>query len=198
MIGITQKEPFAACFNTEADQMTAQLPILARADADGEGPPKRTRRPALSCVECRMRKVKCDRKEPCGACIRIKSEKCTYRPTRAGIRRGAEKSPSTSESNNAQGPARPSPQSSLLAERTILNPILHADTGSSALVAVLLRENERLQSSVSKGASASHEGDTRPISEVIADFPGTFQKSKFFGQSHWMNAMEPVSHPDLP
>lgn len=32
--------------------------------------PKR-RRPALSCVPCRRRKVKCDRQEPCGPCSRV-------------------------------------------------------------------------------------------------------------------------------
>jgi positive regulator of sigma E activity len=171
--------------------MTEQLPCVARADADGEGPPKRTRRPALSCIECRMRKVKCDRKEPCGACIRIKSEKCTYRPTRPGIRRSTERSQSTLGDNNAPSPAQSSSQSSLPTEKTFLRLSSRADTGASELVAVLLRENERLRSAVNQGVS--HEGDIRPISDIISDLPGTFQKSKFFGQSHWMNAMEPVS-----
>ncbi|KAF1932670.1 uncharacterized protein M421DRAFT_416291 [Didymella exigua CBS 183.55] len=58
--------------------MTEQLPSVARADADGDGPPKRTRRPALSCIECRMHKVKCDLTELCGACIRVESEKCQW------------------------------------------------------------------------------------------------------------------------
>ncbi|KAM0246009.1 hypothetical protein ACHAP5_004980 [Fusarium lateritium] len=40
---------------------------------------RRRRRPALSCHECRRRKVKCDQKIPCSPCIRHKVE-CTYEP----------------------------------------------------------------------------------------------------------------------
>jgi hypothetical protein len=170
--------------------MTELLPCVARADADGGGPPKRARRPALSCIECRMRKVKCDRKEPCGACIRIKSEKCTYRPTRPGIRRDAEKPPSVQENRNISDSARSSLQSSLSTQETPSCLSSHLETGPSELIAALLKENERLRSTIND--SASGEGDIRAISDIIPDLPGTFQKSKFFGQSHWMNALEPV------
>lgn len=198
-----------------------RLPSVVQANADGNGPVKRMRRPALSCVECRMRKVKCDRNKPCGACIRIKSEKCTYRPARAGIRSSTPDNTSTSGSND-RSPAGPSAQSSrapneldlmvnryiapgilgehgrpklkpLPAERTALDLSTHTDTGASSLVAILLKDNERLRATVAN--SLTSEGDIRPISDIITDIPGTFQKSKFFGQSHWMNAMEPVSTP---
>ncbi|OHE99122.1 hypothetical protein CORC01_05615 [Colletotrichum orchidophilum] len=39
---------------------------------------RRRRRPALSCLECRRRKIKCDREEPCGHCTTSKLS-CTYR-----------------------------------------------------------------------------------------------------------------------
>ncbi|KAK1654526.1 C6 zinc finger domain protein [Colletotrichum phormii] len=39
---------------------------------------RRRRRPALSCLECRRRKIKCDRDEPCGHCTASKL-RCTYR-----------------------------------------------------------------------------------------------------------------------
>lgn len=39
---------------------------------------RRRRRPALSCLECRRRKIKCDRDEPCGHCTTSKL-RCTYR-----------------------------------------------------------------------------------------------------------------------
>lgn len=38
----------------------------------------RRRRPALSCVDCRRRKIKCDRTEPCGHCVAAGSQ-CTYK-----------------------------------------------------------------------------------------------------------------------
>jgi hypothetical protein len=41
--------------------------------------------------------------------------------------------------------------------------------------------------------STASEHGTGPLKGSIADHPGSFQKSKYFGQSHWMNALEPVS-----
>ncbi|KAF5013686.1 hypothetical protein FDECE_322 [Fusarium decemcellulare] len=39
---------------------------------------RRRRRPALSCIECRRRKIKCDRSEPCAHCVLAKLS-CEYR-----------------------------------------------------------------------------------------------------------------------
>lgn len=169
--------------------MTELLPYVVQADADGQEPAKLRRRPALSCVECRMRKVKCDRKEPCGACIKIKSEKCTYRPRRPGLRKSTKKSPSSQGDDNDSNLTRSSLQLDSPAQGTPGGPNATLKTGSE-LVAALLEENERLRSAIDQGAS--HEVDVRPISEIVTDLPGSFQKSKFFGQSHWMNALEPV------
>jgi hypothetical protein len=52
--------------------------MLAVPGADSEGPPRKRRRPALSCVQCRRRKIKCDRNDPCDRCIRSKNAICTY------------------------------------------------------------------------------------------------------------------------
>lgn len=41
------------------------------------GPSRKRRRPALSCVECRRRKIKCDRDYPCEHCKRNGS-RCTF------------------------------------------------------------------------------------------------------------------------
>ncbi|GLA08392.1 hypothetical protein AnigIFM60653_009923 [Aspergillus niger] len=40
--------------------------------------PRKRRRPALSCIECRRRKVKCDRHNPCGQCVAAQS-RCGYK-----------------------------------------------------------------------------------------------------------------------
>lgn len=39
-----------------------------------ERQPRRRRRPALSCLECRRRKIKCDRNEPCTNCVTAKTQ----------------------------------------------------------------------------------------------------------------------------
>ncbi|KAF2716792.1 hypothetical protein K431DRAFT_171254 [Polychaeton citri CBS 116435] len=41
-------------------------------------PPRKRRRPALSCVPCRLRKVKCDREIPCGQCSRTSAVSTCY------------------------------------------------------------------------------------------------------------------------
>ncbi|KUJ24541.1 uncharacterized protein LY89DRAFT_713366 [Mollisia scopiformis] len=42
-----------------------------------ERQPRRRRRPALACLDCKRRKIKCDRNNPCGHCISTRSQ-CTY------------------------------------------------------------------------------------------------------------------------
>jgi hypothetical protein len=203
--------------------MTEQAPAIRTAEKDDEGPAKRRRRPALSCVECRSRKVRCDRGKPCGACTRIRSQTCTFRPQRAGVR---ESSPGATSASaiGSNGPdhrisARASPQApassnqfDLIVNRYVAPGIfgehgrsqLHplptnrpsfslnscSNSGDSVLVGNLL---ERIRSLESKGALI----ESRPTSTVLpvrqASGPGQFIKSRFYGQSHWMNAIEPVS-----
>ncbi|KAB5593921.1 transcriptional regulatory protein [Ceratobasidium theobromae] len=44
-----------------------------------EAPKKRRRRQALSCTECKRRKIKCDRQHPCGPCVRrSEADKCHW------------------------------------------------------------------------------------------------------------------------
>lgn len=42
---------------------------------------KKRRRPALSCEQCRRRKIRCDRGLPCVNCIKSNISPCTYAPT---------------------------------------------------------------------------------------------------------------------
>ncbi|KAF1958242.1 hypothetical protein CC80DRAFT_26792 [Byssothecium circinans] len=76
---------------------SSEPPSMRHADTNGRGPIKR-RRPALSLIECRRRKVKCDREKPRGPCRRkTSSSTCTYRPhprdqwSNSPISRGHEK-----------------------------------------------------------------------------------------------------------
>lgn len=182
--------------------MDDQLPSVSQANTDCDGLVKRIRRPPLSCVECRIRKVKCDRQKPCGACIRIKSEKCTYRSARTGFQRSAEQIPESAESNSARDKLG-TPETTGKHQRPRPKPLLSSSAGSaspadsreSSILAILLKENDHLRTALGHGAIT--EDDSRPIAEIITDIPGTFQKSKFFGQSHWMNALEPVGGPAL-
>lgn len=188
--------------------MDEQLPSVSQAVTD-DGRVKRRRRPALSCVECRMRKVKCDRMKPCGACIKIKSERCTYRSARSGIRAASSKSSDVTpddrspnqSSSHEHGPIfdrcngtrheEAQSRSYFTAKTSSVDTGSCAEGRATSLVSVLLSENERVRTATT--GYPIREDATRSISDIVTDVPGTFQKSKFFGQSHWMNAMEPVS-----
>ncbi|KAF1829950.1 hypothetical protein BDW02DRAFT_650994 [Decorospora gaudefroyi] len=199
-------------------------PTILTADTDGSGPAKRRRRPALSCVECRMRKVKCDREKPCRACMRIKSATCTYRPLRPGIRSASEKSPEATSSSHANDPdhghsARSSPQPTgssnefdaminryvapgvfgehgklkpLPPERPCFNLSSHPDSAQASLISSLLDRISSLEGRLAKTSLDEQPRDgTLPTPESSNDHSGQFLKSKFYGQSHWMNAIEP-------
>lgn len=43
-----------------------------------ESQSRKRRRPALSCLECRRRKIKCDRSQPCAHCVSSRSQ-CTFK-----------------------------------------------------------------------------------------------------------------------
>ena len=45
--------------------------------------PRRRQRPALSCLECRRQKVRCDHEQPCGQCLRQNAQ-CIYGPDGPG------------------------------------------------------------------------------------------------------------------
>lgn len=48
-------------------------------DEQEEQRPQRRRRPPLSCTNCRRRKLKCDRSQPCGQCVRSKTtDECIF------------------------------------------------------------------------------------------------------------------------
>lgn len=173
--------------------MNDHLPSVSQANTDGDGLLKRTRRPALSCVECRMRKVKCNRQKPCEACIKTKSKTCTYRKARNGIHGSvrSNSAPSKPDAPEIAGkPQRPRPKPLIASTIGSTTP---ADNRQLSFLASLLKEDDGLRTALGHGAAP--EDDTRPIVDIITDIPGTFQKSKFFGQSHWMKALEPVGGP---
>ncbi|KAF2739228.1 hypothetical protein EJ04DRAFT_540871 [Polyplosphaeria fusca] len=68
-----------------------------------ELPPRRRRRPALSCVRCRQRKTRCDRTQPCAHCVASKVQ-CTYT-----VYSNEPPAPGSSDSTTSPSTHRPSP-----------------------------------------------------------------------------------------
>ncbi|KAJ5917123.1 hypothetical protein N7466_010677 [Penicillium verhagenii] len=152
---------------------------------DNSGPRKR-RRPALSCVSCRRRKVKCDRKTPCGQCMLLPNSKsCTYTDDDCTILYEQSPRPDTEIS----------PQVSKL-ESGILNQSRNSTCG----------EHQAPGEDVSLAQRESHK-DARPQQpqnniETIPSAPesqkqlsaptsilGTMSKTRIFGRGHWMSSL---------
>ncbi|KAL4793759.1 hypothetical protein BDV19DRAFT_399929 [Aspergillus venezuelensis] len=77
--------------------------------------PRKRRRPAKACEQCRQRKVRCDLKLPCGPCMRAKSSlNCSYKDAPPGIQRHEHRVPSCSSGPREQA-------------RTVLTPSSLAD-----------------------------------------------------------------------
>ncbi|KAF2475088.1 uncharacterized protein BDR25DRAFT_253900 [Lindgomyces ingoldianus] len=74
-----------------------------------ERQPRRRRRPALSCLECRRRKIKCDRNEPCAHCVSAKIQ-CTFKVYSDGpVIQQQPQQGSSWGSNLSPSPCAPSP-----------------------------------------------------------------------------------------
>ena len=75
-----------------------------------ERQPRRRRRPALSCIECRRRKIKCDRGEPCTNCVGTRA-RCVYRIfgdepiAQQHLQRASSWGPTPGQSVSARSPA---------------------------------------------------------------------------------------------
>ncbi|KAH8879010.1 hypothetical protein GQ53DRAFT_834507 [Thozetella sp. PMI_491] len=63
----------------DAEQAAPDAGAVTTAQA---APVRRRNRPALSCIQCRSRKVRCDRNEPCNSCLKSKILNCTYEEAR--------------------------------------------------------------------------------------------------------------------
>ncbi|GAB1313393.1 hypothetical protein MFIFM68171_03603 [Madurella fahalii] len=177
-------------------------------------PERRRRRPAVSCVLCRRRKIRCDQNTPCGNCTKSKNSTCIYRDL----------------------PARPQPQQRLAPKTdsnvSPLTPISLTSAPPSQQVATGLAtvdhqlaggyirstEGQTVSSiQVGQGSTASSLAHS-PISTATkgsrvetrtVDIAGTFyfhaeqrsanqpqavtrsvtHKTRLFGQSHWVNGV---------
>ncbi|PVH98296.1 hypothetical protein DM02DRAFT_596304 [Periconia macrospinosa] len=172
--------------------------MLQQAETDGTGPVKK-RRPALSCMECRRRKVKCDRERPCGPCIKTKSPTCTYRTQPKGrwLR-----SPTTCEQRTSEHGGSLLSMSSRHTASDSQGATEHSSSpNGERIVSELterLRHLEGQLAAVNRSETGSSSSRSQPAENVYNRAPSTyFVKSKFFGESHWLNCLEPVSSANI-
>ncbi|KAK1832625.1 hypothetical protein QBC39DRAFT_68893 [Podospora conica] len=67
---------------TTASAPASGPPSVSASSPSTPAEPRRRNRPALSCIQCRTRKIRCDRMEPCGSCLKSKIVNCMYEEAR--------------------------------------------------------------------------------------------------------------------
>lgn len=198
--------PVDDSFNFPVDTSTAGSGTAVSSATKTE---KKRRRPALSCEQCRRRKIRCDRSLPCVNCVKSKISPCTYAPTHIPASRnkkstshtaGADpssqvpgRSAPTIDPNQRQSPASPSArrQSSSVPSSTV-----GSNSESSTVDALAARVKELEQKLAETCYITKPERDRieEPDDEDQNPAPmkGTVSKTRFFGQSHWMNGVDMV------
>lgn len=193
-------------------------------------PARKRRRPALSCAECRRRKIKCDRNIPCGQCTQSKSTTCTYSPesfsarNAANSRVGVQRSPpgavadssvlggptdiptervstSTSTPKKANPSPLPSPPvpGSLSDGHSVTsrleNPGASYQTRQDpGHVEELVQRVQKLEQLLASASIVDDDHGSPHVSRVVPakELRGNMSKSRFYGQSHWMQAFAQV------
>ncbi|KAI9037116.1 putative transcriptional regulatory protein [Aspergillus affinis] len=175
---------------------------------------ERRRRPAVSCVLCRKRKIRCNREQPCSNCLRSQSGSCIYENLNKPVAPKNHAGPSVI--NHPQGvlpDARASNASAALhsgpsswTDRSTPTSQVYPQDEESQHLRLRIRELEEklatatLMRSLSAGPAPSLDIETTN-SRLSGTFhvhyrraangqPGTIahsisMKSRLFGQSHW-------------
>ena len=147
-----------------------------------ERQPRRRRRPALSCLECRRRKIKCDRNEPCNHCVSSQAQ-CNFDfsssepvPVRQPPQFGAIPSPSPSGATPA--PPKQNNIPNAIFHNEVRQSIRPQDTGLPDLQDLLRRVQ------VLEEASSGH---VHTLSETgLQDSQIILNKTRLLGWSHRM------------
>lgn len=74
--------PPPAATTAPASAPASAPPSVSASSPSTPAEPRRRNRPALSCIQCRTRKIRCDRMEPCGSCLKSKIVNCMYEEAR--------------------------------------------------------------------------------------------------------------------
>jgi len=166
---------------------------------------KRRRRPALSCVQCRARKVRCDRNSPCSQCVKTKCVQCIFAPLPQFAWTSGR--PSDIPASDASASVSASTTTTIgglngHAPSAASSPSGAHTPDSSASVQSLLQRVKHLESQLDARKRHSDLDASRAVplarsepGQARKPYPvrGMQHKTRFFGQSHWMNGCDLVS-----
>lgn len=187
-------------------------------------PEKKRRRPALSCEQCRRRKIRCDRNVPCNHCVKSKISTCSYAVTHVPASRAKKQQEHQQQQQPLPSPARhseepvkiqpqpaptpdlPTPSSEYigpnypqLIERGASPSLPSSRAGSASeashvdyLLARVQQLEEKLAAThVTDPVAGPGDGVLESKDECRLS-KGVVAKTRYFGQSHWMNGAQLV------
>ncbi|KAI0871648.1 hypothetical protein GGS24DRAFT_53561 [Hypoxylon argillaceum] len=188
---------------------------------------RRRHRPALACISCRKSKIRCDRQQPCGACVRSRHKTCVFDAVRGPASRGSGIASSTSDpadthtqrrSDYDLGPITPASSTptvhdhdhgrdiDLDHDRSHTQPLRESNPthpticDANGVLNRIFQLERRLEESglTREPPENPHQPPPRYEGQVIESYlasdihamnRGVVSKTRYFGQSHWMNGI---------
>ncbi|RFU35389.1 hypothetical protein B7463_g930, partial [Scytalidium lignicola] len=168
-------------------------------------PVRKRRRPALSCVQCRRRKVKCDRNIPCNHCT-ISHYTCAYDHKHGRVDQHlpeTQSSPSVSSLTDRVAPAqwKAIPETGVGLKSHFPTPgpspkppssqdLLHRQQEPSYQTVEQLTQHIKTLEQKVANLTSSHETTTNFLRSRPSEARGIISKSRYFGPAHWMTSLE--------
>lgn len=179
--------------------------MTARYRTTSSSLPRKRRRPAKSCEQCRERKVRCDLQLPCRACRHARGNlTCTYResprprPSQTDAR-AVSRSPDIPASTFAEGDQSQQQSRGLgsisftqLEQDDVVNTRTGASGSSLQHLEDRLCKAEQQLSELSRTRQFCAVCGDLTIPGIMPRLRNTAEKTKLFGPSHWMYTAEKV------
>ncbi|KAK1245344.1 hypothetical protein MKX08_004973 [Trichoderma sp. CBMAI-0020] len=199
----------------------SQPPQPEAAKAPAPMAEKKRRRPPLSCEQCRKRKIRCDRTQPCANCVKSNIPSCTYAPYHvpawrakkmdAMMATGRDAAESTGKASLRSlkaaepRPDAPNPGESEISPFSIdsagasSSAILSSKAGSSSTssspnVDWLVSRVQQLEEKLAQALRINDAPDglkQRP-EQTVEPTGGFVAKSRYFAHSHWIYGLSMV------
>ena len=179
-------------------------------------PPRKRRRPALSCEQCRRRKIKCDRAYPCSQCLQSKTGSCSYSPDTIRRLRHVNETSTVPAPSSLDLPNRTrevTGDSSIHTSSTRVSPNAISNSAAPLSGSWTSPSFLNIDDEISQPETLLHGIKELVNTGVQTHFPtsesflrdstgnglrGTISKTRFFGPSHWMHSYGVARHPSIP
>lgn len=168
---------------------------------------QRRRRPSLACVQCRRKKIRCDRTTPCSNCVRSKGSVCSYGHLVSGVDLPPTAANEASALQGASPPMTlsrleaPRPQGTAIPDPPTFNSLGTTATSQSTATfpnPASLASPEEWSPNIRRG-NVLDDSTNQPVLPTVTSIGRAMvAKTRYFGQSHWMNTSLIVSMPLCP